>query len=298
MQEAIETRELIVLDGLDVITRGTYHKTCDDYSGAQTKLIEQGQVGVLFLNPPSPTRAAQGDSAVYWADAFAERGYPSFRLDLPGVGDSEGDSLTEILDSASQDGYAPIASAKIRELVRRFNLEGVVIVEQCSTSISTLYAAANCAECRGLVLMDPCFDLSHVIEPPVSRHPSDRMSEGCRRLSRNSYGSATRPQPFSRTVSSDNSSASHHRLKDGAFTELPILIFRTLNRQPMDDEVDYLRYIIGLAGRKAQIVNNILDGTKSSFTSRVGRLIIRQCTELWLTNCFPLANCQKTSLMP
>jgi hypothetical protein len=291
MKEAIETRELIVLDGLDVITRGTYHKTCDDCSGVQPKLIKQGNVGVLFLNSPSPTRAAQGDSAVYWADSFAERGYPSFRLDLPGVGDSEGNSVTELHSSANPGEYAPIASVKIRELVARFNLEGVVIVEQCSTSISTLYAAACCPECRGLVLMDPCFNLSHVPESIIPRHPIDRVSEGCRRLSRNIYGSLTRPHPFSEPISSENS-------KDIASTELPILIFKTLSRKSIDGEIDYLRYIIGLAGRKGRIVTSMLDGAKSSFTSLVGRLVVRQRTEQWLTNCFPLANRTKDSLIP
>src|SRR5271170_7820384 len=142
MKETIETRELVVLDGLDVIIRGTYHKTYYDGFGAQSNLIERNRIGVLFLNSISPTRAAHGDSAVYWADSFAERGYPSFRLDLPGFGDSEGDPPTELLGFINQRGHASIASVKIRELVTRFNLSGVVIVGQCADGVLALYTAA------------------------------------------------------------------------------------------------------------------------------------------------------------
>jgi len=42
-------------------------------------------------------RAATGDSAVYWR-AFARRGYPTFRFDLPGLGDSDGQTSTDLLE--------------------------------------------------------------------------------------------------------------------------------------------------------------------------------------------------------
>lgn len=290
MKEAIENRELIVLDGLDVITRGTYHKTFDG-SGIQSKLIKRGHIGVLFLNSPSPTRAAQGDSAVYWADSFAERGYPSFRLDLPGFGDSEGSFPADGLDSVSSDssgGYAPIAVAKIRELVARFNLEGVVIVEQCSTSISTLYAAACCLECKGLVLMDPCFDLPQATKSTDLSYPNERSLQWCRRLSRTNCDSPRRLQSF--MASSENTDDVIHRpFKNSASIELPVLIFKTHSREPIIGELDYLKYIIGLAGRNCQVAMNMLDSASRSFTSRVGRLIIRQRTEQWLDSNFPLA---------
>jgi pimeloyl-ACP methyl ester carboxylesterase len=284
MKEAIETRELIVLDGLDVIIRGTYHKTHDDCSYVRSKFMERGRIGVLFMNSPSPTRAAQGDSAVYWADSFAERGYPSFRLDLPGSGDSEGDPLTEF----GQGRYASIAAVKIRELVTRFNLEGVVIVDQCLSGISALYAAASCPECKGLVLMDPCFDLPQVVGPAIRKHSGDRALQSCRRFSINIFDSK-RAHLFRGTAPMENSDPPLlRRWKEVASTGLPILIFKALSRKPVVGEFEYFQYVVGLAGRKSQVVINVLDGAEHSFTSRPRRVAVRTRTEQWLDACFPL----------
>ena len=71
MNEATETRQLITLHGVGGLVRGTYHKADGESSEAQ-------RVGILILNSLSPTRAAAGDSAVYWADSFARSGYPAF----------------------------------------------------------------------------------------------------------------------------------------------------------------------------------------------------------------------------
>jgi pimeloyl-ACP methyl ester carboxylesterase len=291
MKEAIETRELIVLDGLDVVIRGTYHKTSDDdCHRTQSRPIERGRIGVLFLNSPSPTRAAQGDSAVYWADSFAECGYPSFRLDLPGFGDSEGEPSTELLTSINHGGYASIASVKIRELVTRFNLAGVVIVDQCASGISALYAAASCPECKGLVMVDPSFDLPQITASTIRRDSRDLVSQGCRLLSSKICDSRKQTRLFLCGVDSPKN-AEFPRLRRWAklpSAELPILIFKALSRKPKLGELDYLDSIVGLSGRDSQVVIKVLDGADRSFASRLGRMTVRQRTEQWLNACFPL----------
>jgi pimeloyl-ACP methyl ester carboxylesterase len=295
MKETIEKRELIVLDGLGVIIRGTYHKTYDDTSGAQSNLIERNRIGVLFLNSLSPTRAAHGDSAVYWADSFAERGYPSFRLDLPGFGDSEGDPPTGLLGFTHQGGYASIASVKIRELVTRFNLSGVVIVEQCAGGVSTLYTAASCPECKGLVLMDPYFPLPEEIRPAIRRHWSEGALQSCRRLSSNIYDPAKKLRLYLRgTEPSENAKLPIPRgWKEVASTGLPVLILTASSGEahgiiPRVGEFDYFEYVLGLAGRRSQVVVTVLDCAGHSFASRRGRATVRQRTEQWLNACFPL----------
>jgi pimeloyl-ACP methyl ester carboxylesterase len=295
MKETIETRELIVLDGLGVIIRGTYHKTYDDSSDAQSNLIERNRIGVLFLNSVSPTRAAHGDSAVYWADSFAERGYPSFRLDLPGFGDSEGDPPKGLPGFTHQGGLASIASVKIRELVTRFNLSGVVIVEQCAGGVSTLYTAASCPECKGLVLMDPHFPLPEEIRPVIRQHWGEGALQSCRRLSNNIYDPAKKLRLYLRgTVPSENAKLSlSRRWKEVASTALPILILTASSWEaqgikPRIGEFDYFEYVLGLAGRRSRVVVTVLDCAGHSFASRRGRATVRQRTEQWLNACFPL----------
>ena len=261
MKQTSKTRELIVLDGMDVIIRGTYHKTYDESFDARTIPVRRDRIGVLFLNSLSTTRASHGDFAVYLAESFAEHGYPSFRLDLPGFGDSEGDPPTASPGFIDPGGYASIASVKIRELVTRFNLSGVVIVEQYAGGVSALYAAASCPECKGLVLLDPYF-LRGTLPPENANLPLLR------------------------------------RWKEVASKGLPILILKAPNRKghgikPRVGEFDYIRYVLELAGRGSHVVIRILDGADHSLASRLGRATIRRRTEQWLNACFPLINHDK-----
>jgi pimeloyl-ACP methyl ester carboxylesterase len=295
MKETIETRELILLDGLDVAIRGTYHKTYTDNLVSQANLTKRDRIGVLFLNSLSPTRAADGDSAVYWAKSFAELGYPSFRLDLPGFGDSEGDPPAESLGFINQGGYASITSAKIRELVTRFNLSGVVVVGHYAGGVSALYAAATCPECKGLVLMDPYFRRMQPVKQAMRQQRNEGMLHSSRRPSSNIHDPLKEIRLFlAGTVPPEN--ANHPRLrrwKEVASTGLPILILKASNGKaqsikPGIDELDYFEYVLGLAGRRSRVVIKVLDCVDRSFASRMGRATVRQRTEQWLNACFPL----------
>lgn len=159
MNGSIETRELITVDVGGVCLRGTYHRTHAERPGPPAQRGMENRIGVLFLNHGFLPRAAPGDSAVYWADSFANFGYPSFRFDLAGLGDSDGDVPAQMHDYVNAGGYAPILSATLKEIVERFSLAGVVIMGHCAGAVTALYTAAASKECRGLVLTDPYFFL-------------------------------------------------------------------------------------------------------------------------------------------
>jgi len=266
MKNATETRELIELGGTGGAVCGTYHKTCTHGLDAQPSLIERNRVGMLFLNSLSPTRAANGDLAVYLADSFAGLGYPSFRIDLPGFGDSEQDPPPELHRFINLGGYAAIASAKVQELVARFSLPGVVIVGHCAGTVSAIYTAASAKECKGLVLMDPYFDL------PVKEIPT---APGVNELPENA------------------NTALLHCWEKVASAGLPILIVKKPERitpgmNARAGQFDYFDYVLGLAGRKSRVVVETADGSNQNFGNFVGREAVRRHAQGWLSAHFPL----------
>ena len=137
MSQVTETRELFTLHCQGAVLRGTFHKPPKDFPGTSS-------TGILSLAGFSMPRAAHGDAAVYWAASFANFGYPSFRLDLPGAGDSSADVPAELLQFVSTGGHERVAAAAVKQLVERYNLSGVVILGHCAGAISAIFAAAIC----------------------------------------------------------------------------------------------------------------------------------------------------------
>ena len=287
MNEATETRQLITLHGLGGIVRGTYHKAQDESSEAQ-------RTGVLILNSLSPTRAAAGDSAVYWAESLARSGYPAFRLDMPGFGDSDGNPPPELLKFINTGGYGPIASALMRELSERFGLSGVVAVGLCAGAVSALYTAEATKECRGLVLMDPYFHLP--ISPPswiwqkltgrISRTALGRLiSKGYDRFTDLRLYLRRNPMP-------ENANFPLLRCwKMVASTGLPILLLKAPGTKPRGEEFDYLKYILEQAGSNSRVVVKVVEGAGHTFSNRVGRAGVQQLVESWLNFYLPLPGC-------
>lgn len=290
MKETIETRELFVLDGSDCTMRGTYHKAHNDYFQAQSN---RDRIGVLFLNSLSPTRAWKGDASVYWADSLAASGYPSFRLDLPGFGDSYGDPPRDLLGSLNRGSYASIISAKMRQLVTRFNLSGVIMVAHCAGTVTAVLTAAITRECRGLVLLDPYFwNLPVAPKTPTHQRIAGRIVPDSLRRS---AGSIIEWVLFFANQPPRNSN--FHLLscwKELVSTGLPTLVFNSLANVRKQKDFDYMSYLERSA-RKGCLDVKVIEGAYHSFSNYMGRTAVRQHIERWLNDCFTLTSCADCS---
>lgn len=290
----LETRELITLSGNGVLLRATYHKAtgkAQNDAAAQHK-----RMGVAFLNPLSTPRALIGDSAVYWASSFAARGYPSFRLDLPGLGDTFGEVPNELITFINDGGYATIASSKIKELTDTFGLKGAVIYGHCAGGTTAVYAAAECQECKGLILTAPYFNAANLLTPKLS----PQMIDWARRskvgeLLRATYGRMRelRKRPGNGTLPGNAHFGLLSHWKKVLSNGIPILILKSGapaalgSNKLRANNFDYLQYIASFAVRSNQITVKVIEGTDHSFANRAGRAAVRQCTEAWLEEYFP-----------
>ena len=290
----LETRELITLGGAGVLLRATYHKTTGKARNDAAALHER--MGVAFLNPLSTPRALIGDSAVYWASSFAARGYPSFRLDLPGLGDTFGEVPNELITFINDGGYAAIASSKIKELTDTFGLKGTVIYGHCAGGTTAVYAAAQCKECKGLILTAPYFNAANLLTPKLS----PQMVDWARRskvgeLLRATYGRMRelRKRPGNDTLPGNAHFGLLSQWKKVLSNGLPILILKSGEPAALgsnklrSSNFDYLRYIASFAVRSNQITVKVIEGTDHSFANRAGRAAVRQYAEAWLDEYFP-----------
>jgi pimeloyl-ACP methyl ester carboxylesterase len=288
LKAAIDTRELISVSVDGVCLRGTYHPPRQD------GLAKRNRTGLFFLNPGFLPRAGIGDLAVSLADSFAKTGYPCFRFDVPGLGDSDGESTAELLDFINAGGYAPFLSSTVDQLVERFNLSGMVFVGQCAGSVSTLYAAPVTKGCSGLVMLDPYFHL------PVFR---PKLRDGLSSWASSSWLGGQLSKVFDqlkrvrrliqgRRLPGNANLPLIRCWKQVACAGMPILIMKapavkatSIKGRPGD--FDYFAYVQGLAGRNSRVALKFIEGSNHSFADRRGREAFQQYTQEWLNTYFP-----------
>jgi pimeloyl-ACP methyl ester carboxylesterase len=310
MSGGIGRREVIDVAIGPTRLRGTYHSPPDESPDSAPGGSSTNRIGILFLNSLFMPRAARGDSAVYWADAFSKIGYPSFRFDLPGLGDSDGDLPPQVLDFVglvNAGRYAPLVSATVKDLVQRFGLSGAVVVGHCAGGVSALYAAAadGNTDVKGLVLLDPYFYLQQRV--PVSPRWDMRI---IRQLQAKWMSSRHDLHLWAlRSPLGSRLQTTYRRVKDArirarrdtlpgnanlplirgwerlAATGLPMLVLTP--SPPKLGEFDYLRYLQRAARPRDGIVFQPLEGVTHSFLERHDKETVRKYTERWLQDCFP-----------
>jgi pimeloyl-ACP methyl ester carboxylesterase len=296
MKNEIEGRELLALKGPNGIIPATHHKARNDNAVADSSRDSAGRIGIIFLNSMSPTRAARGDSSVWWAECFAALGYPTFRIDLPGFGDSHTDPVPALPDFINQGGFTTATCAAIDQLLAQFRLSGVVLFGLCAGAVSAIYAAAASRECCGVVLLDPYFHLPVVGKPKQLEKLVNLVPPGGLRR-------------FFRTVADRSRSARERRLpkempananlqllgqwRKTASRGLPALIFDAPTTRHKGENFDYIDYIRKCNGSEGQIAVRVVQGADHTFSNRRGLDAVRQHTEEWLSANFPLARCGK-----
>jgi pimeloyl-ACP methyl ester carboxylesterase len=290
--DKLETRQLITLGADGILVHGTYH----DVPRTTTGSTSPDKIGVLFLNPLSTPRALIGDSAVYWASSFAAHGYPSLRIDLPGLGDSYGEVAKDLVTFINNAGFAAIAAAKVKEFSERFGLAGVVIYGHCAAATTAIYAASACEECKGLIITDPYFNAANMLTPKLSPGMVEwarrtKVGEVLRaayariREARNKQGNGTLP-------GNANVNLVTH-WKQLVSSGLPILVFKSGEPAALGSSklragtFDYLEHITSFAGHRSRLSLHTIEGTNHSFADRLGRATIREHAEIWLHKHFP-----------
>lgn len=304
MIRATSGRELFTLEGRGVALQGTYHQPIDEGSGLYVGVNKRARPGILFLSGLSTPRAAHGDSAFYWAESFAALGYPSFRIDLPGSGDSAGGVLAKPLPFINAGGHGPIAVEMVKQLIDRYKLTGSIIMGHCAGAISAVFAAANCKECHGLILLAPYFHLEQAVRLKARRALIDWATRSPLGgpLSKLYLQSKHFRSLRSRNKLPRNANFSLlRRWQELASAGLPILVLNApgpnaSGTKPDSGEFDYPKHIARLAAGRSRMEVKVIEGAHHTFANRLGRAGVRQQVEDWLTTFFPLENVDELAM--
>ena len=157
----------IQVEGLRL--RGTFHQPSTRQGSMPAPEPDVEKTGVLLFNSGFLPRSAQGDLLAHLADRIAAAGFPAFRFDLPGLGDSEGDlpeDAVTFVRSVEKGNFAPYASSLAARLVGLHGLEKIIVGGLCGGGITALFGAAASKGSRigGVLMLDPIFNLVQVQE--------------------------------------------------------------------------------------------------------------------------------------
>jgi len=281
MKTTAQSRELITIWGDEMYLRGTYHRCADDDSAGDRG--GKRPIGILLLNYGTTPRSGPGDSLVHWADSFSKLGYPSFRFDLPGLGDSTGELPKDVLGYVSRvtaSGYTRTVSGIVETITDRFGLQGVIIAGICAGAVAGLFAAVACEKVEGLLLFTPYFFLQNFSTARETIHRwgvESRVGRVLRVVYRH-----VKPL-VRRTALPPNANVPLIRCWQRiASRELPVFVW---NRDENLGNFDYMKYLRANSPR-GNIVYRRVDFP--SFVEGIGRHVVQQELAGWLRDHFPV----------
>ncbi len=151
---------------------GTFHRPAAWPSVSDPATLGSGRVALLWLNSGYLPRSPVGDVVAHLADRLAADGLGSFRLDLPGLGDSQGtlaDDTQTYFSKVARGLNVDAANAVARDVCGRLGFKGVIMGGICGASITSIYAAASSESSGivGLLLLDPSFKLVQPFVAPT-----------------------------------------------------------------------------------------------------------------------------------
>jgi pimeloyl-ACP methyl ester carboxylesterase len=168
------TREIVAFDIEDTTVVGTHHVP-------GPTIVPRSDVAALFLNAGAAPRAGNSDLSVHVADRLAQLGVHALRVDLPGLGDSFGESPTDLktywrgIVAGRSDGATAALIASVRQ---RLGVRALVIGGLCAGSVIAIRAAAaGIPGVGGLILFEPEFRISPgQFRGPARTKPGEKLA--------------------------------------------------------------------------------------------------------------------------
>jgi pimeloyl-ACP methyl ester carboxylesterase len=292
VKAAIETREVVTLSAGGICLRGTHHKPKDP-TGDSTPGSGEKDTGLLIVTGLADPRAGCGDCAVHWADGLAECGYRCFRVDLPGLGDSDGEvarTEADFMFSINSGFFSDSVCGITDQLMERFRLREMLIIGHCSGAVTAIYSAAANKRIAGLILLDPYF---HLQESEVKK---DSLLNWHWRIIGKLVGNAS-ARAFAVKLHSSVRNFYRRRMKalenpnlplihswnQLTARRLPILILRSPTSLPKQGEPDFIGDLQRPSNHDCSISIKLVQGATHDFATRDAREAVVGYAQEWLS---------------
>jgi alpha-beta hydrolase superfamily lysophospholipase len=133
------------------------------------------RVAFVLLNAGRAPRAGNSDLSSLLADHLAELDFPTFRIDLPGLGDSPGPAPEEDFFQRVLNGRNDAATdERVRSLCQTDDLDGVVLGGRCAGAGTSLPVASEGASgTLGVLLLEPNFRVTVQVDTTVAAEPQE-----------------------------------------------------------------------------------------------------------------------------